>query len=68
MLAVWACPVVGALPAAEDVDGDDGFAGGSGVVEGGVVGDAEIAAKPMDDAGHAGLKHPLAGEKLQKGA
>ena len=54
VLAVGAGPVVLLFPGTQDVNGDDGEAVEGGVAEGGVIGDAEIAAEPVYDGGHGG--------------
>lgn len=57
-LAFFACPGVVIFPSAEDVEGDERELGGNGGVEGGVVGEAEIAAEPEDGGGgrHGGKR------------
>jgi len=50
LLARRACPVVVIFPRAEDVEGNHFVGVFRGVMQPGVVSDAKILAKPMDDA------------------
>ena len=48
-LAAWSGPAVLLFPAAQDVDRNDRTPGGGGGVQRGIVGEAEVAAEPVDD-------------------